>query len=628
MAPHDGDISLCSDDLQNLFELAKELFGVHSSSLINGEMDLEQRSWLRLIHCYLLPLISLYHEDLPAVKGAQASHFELLASLDQQILGNSSEIMKLKSELLSLREQLLPTVQSQAEKGLCSHTFLRLFTTDLRQLEEEGRNKIQSALKNMELSQKLSMPVSEELEKRFREEKKAGQALLIQTLELRGALEKVLSLEDDPAPSEVEEVSLQRRYVEIHRELVLLRERSAALSNKKVLALSVREALEQTLDTLRSGNATTGMDVGLQGGHSTDVLSEACHHAAGNEYLTLKDKVQKLLCLHSSPASKLHRSFYSLLRRDWFPAVTDDFVHISQPVSQQSFAHRTMTLPAKGHRKRSSPPNARRHWSLMKRPHNNSPSQPNLPYLAALVKAHFERIVETLCQHFNDRDVDFCQQVWLCYERLFFEAFGSEFLPLYQAHYAKFCEQLQLNCVSVSVLDPRSLNLGVPDEALLNVFKSRSFEEASRLYQELTDEGYLAGTKTLEQDLEFRALFGGVTSDLTSLPLAISPLERLQLLTSAFRKVMATLSELKMRSLLQQRRSEEESIDVSHAGVSCDDLLPLLTLILLQMHPSFLANLHLHCCFLEDYIAQFLSAGWHGYSLAAFRSVLQIIAEL
>jgi len=125
-----------------------------------------------------------------------------------------------------------------------------------------------------------------------------------------------------------------------------------------------------------------------------------------------------------------------------------------------------------------------------------------------------------------------------------------------QAHYAKFCEQLQLNCVSVSVLDPRSLNLGVPDEALLNVFKSRSFEEASQLYQELTDEGYLAGTKTLEQDPEFRALFGGVTSDLTSLPLAISPLERLQLLTSAFRKVMATLSELKMRSLLQQRRFE------------------------------------------------------------------------
>ena len=38
----------------------------------------------------------------------------------------------------------------------------------------------------------------------------------------------------------------------------------------QVLALSVREALEQTLATLHSGTATTGMDIGLQGGHSTD----------------------------------------------------------------------------------------------------------------------------------------------------------------------------------------------------------------------------------------------------------------------------------------------------------------------------------------------------------------------
>jgi len=65
-----------------------------STLTTHTQLTQEQRSWLRLIHCYLLPLISLYHEDLPAVKGAQASHFELLASLDQQILGNSSEIMK------------------------------------------------------------------------------------------------------------------------------------------------------------------------------------------------------------------------------------------------------------------------------------------------------------------------------------------------------------------------------------------------------------------------------------------------------------------------------------------------------------------------------------------------------
>lgn len=41
----------------------------------------------------------------------------------------------------------------------------------------------------------------------------------------------------------------------------------------QVLALSVREALEQTLATLQAGHATTGMDTGLQGGHSTDGAS-------------------------------------------------------------------------------------------------------------------------------------------------------------------------------------------------------------------------------------------------------------------------------------------------------------------------------------------------------------------
>lgn len=37
-----------------------------------------------------------------------------------------------------------------------------------------------------------------------------------------------------------------------------------------MLALSVREAFEQTMLCLMSGQATSGMDVGLQGGHSTD----------------------------------------------------------------------------------------------------------------------------------------------------------------------------------------------------------------------------------------------------------------------------------------------------------------------------------------------------------------------
>ncbi len=56
--------------------------------------------------------------------------------------------------------------------------------------------------------------------------------------------------------------------------------------------------------------------------------------------------------------------------------------------------------------------------------------------------------------------------------------------------------------------------------------------------------------------LPYLDYFSGVTSDLSSLPLAISPLDRLQLLISAFRKAMAGLSKLKLKPY---QDSEESS---------------------------------------------------------------------
>lgn len=62
--------------------------------------------------------------------------------------------------------------------------------------------------------------------------------------------------------------------------------------------------------------------------------------------------------------------------------------------------------------------------------------------------------------------------------------------------------------------------------------------------------------------------------------------------------------------------------------MSCDEMLPMLVLVLLQLKPTLLSALHVHCCFLSDYIAPFLSSGWHGYSLAAFSSALHILGKL
>ncbi len=63
-------------------------------------------------------------------------------------------------------------------------------------------------------------------------------------------------------------------------------------------------------------------------------------------------------------------------------------------------------------------------------------------------------------------------------------------------------------------------------------------------------------------------------------------------------------------------------------AVSCDDILPVLVLLLLQWSPWLLSLVHINCCILTDFIAPFLSSGWHGYSLAAFTSAVVIIKKL
>lgn len=41
--------------------------------------------WLRLLHCYLLPLITFHHEDLEAVSQARNDHTQLLCVIDQHM---------------------------------------------------------------------------------------------------------------------------------------------------------------------------------------------------------------------------------------------------------------------------------------------------------------------------------------------------------------------------------------------------------------------------------------------------------------------------------------------------------------------------------------------------------------
>ena len=107
-----------------------------------------------------------------------------------------------------------------------------------------------------------------------------------------------------------------------------------------------------------------------------------------------------------------------------------------------------------------------------------------------------------------------------------------------------------MNALSISVLPPSTLSLHTPESTWLHLFPPRPFDHATHLYTQPLDADLTSEPPHLPSDLQDK--FGAVVTDLYCMASARAPLQKLQLLTSAFRKTMASLSALKLDSLLKE----------------------------------------------------------------------------
>ncbi len=114
-----------------------------------------------------------------------------------------------------------------------------------------------------------------------------------------------------------------------------------------------------------------------------------------------------------------------------------------------------------------------------------------------------------------------------------------------------------INAISVSMVNPQQLDLGVASVSWLDLFPCRTYQCTQELYEEIQEGVWSLSTLLAHsqhapsKDLPCMDLFGGVVRDLQSLVLALSPLEKLQLLTSAFRKASTALATLKLQTSSQ-----------------------------------------------------------------------------
>lgn len=108
-----------------------------------------------------------------------------------------------------------------------------------------------------------------------------------------------------------QEEPLHNIYIAMREKLEDVRKEAKALIDKKVLMISVKEAIRTTLEELELHDESTGYDVGvMHGSRPTDVLHRS---RKPKDWLSLAEKISELVGHHSNQACLQHNNFCKVI---------------------------------------------------------------------------------------------------------------------------------------------------------------------------------------------------------------------------------------------------------------------------------------------------------------------------
>ncbi|XP_065888018.1 uncharacterized protein [Dysidea avara] len=508
--------------------------------------------WAHLLHNSMLPQITLLPCDLPLLEKELIEQNNLLKIIDEELVEKSQIITELRDQLLRIRKTIIPQLEDWLEIGEYSVEFIELFKLDIKTLETDARNKCSTTIKQLELRN-----ICYDSIERLKKEKAAAVIELTHLLQVRSQIDIICG---SIAPQSTN--SLQEQYLEISESIDLHRKARSALNKDRILMVSVREALNGSLKGLKAGQITTGIDQGVDGGMAFDVLPK---RGTSKSFVSVHDAFVKLLNDSQSAAHQKHKLFLSN-----FDAMVSDY----------QISHRKVnSLLRNGHHH-----------------HQQSHEDITLKQIACQVHQHFEEMIEVALESCDIGSIDdesFRQQAWICYERMFYAPYGDSLIKLYQKEKRQECEKLSLNKSNIDVKC-----LSIPTNAdWLNQFAVQSLS-------------------TKSEDLSSSEEFTSFMDDIKYLEYSHTPLNKTQLLTSAFHKSELVINKLK--------------ITASGSGgcVCCDELIPFLVACLLRVSPDLRCLIYVNCCFLIDFIPPFLTTGWHGYSHTSFQAACEVAGNL
>lgn len=306
----DYDYSELDPKAQEIFEATRQLLiSMRKRELSNEQYKTEL---LRLLHCYIMPSISLTADDITNLHNALARVQNQLQSIDKIILKKDKAVQLTESSMSKQRKAILENEDFTSVVHIlsCNPKFLHAF-------EKHIGKDVEDAWQEFEIIQrkvnelKLRNSTSEELglvrKERDESYQKWEKTKLVQ--------ETIKQAKQRPTKSKrsskVDTTNVfQKVYIEINERLQEEKEEIHRLCLHKVQISSVREAIELALDDLKTERQTFGWQMKSDGTaeHDTDVIGMNCKP---KDWYTLEETISSILADVTNDVTQRHIRFCS-----------------------------------------------------------------------------------------------------------------------------------------------------------------------------------------------------------------------------------------------------------------------------------------------------------------------------
>ena len=294
------------NELDEVFDTVQELLESYASGLISTE---QFRSGIfQQLHCYVLPSIKLSTDDLANLERVFNEQEKFIDKANAAILKQDARIESVASSMRRLRNKFITELTTARKVPQYSVEFADLLLKHLQNDVEKVWEELDDLQNAVQTAKSLNTDVA--AARRDRDAQfEVYQKLLLARETLKEYLERtiaaesryegstvcVLSLSSPKRHGNAQHVNepLHNIYMEMHHKIQEEKGKMSALVDRKVLVISVKEAIRSAIDELTSDNETFGVDLDRTGRQrATDVL---CRSTIPRQWLTMTEQISNLL---------------------------------------------------------------------------------------------------------------------------------------------------------------------------------------------------------------------------------------------------------------------------------------------------------------------------------------------